>query len=110
MKVNTKFKPYAPSDTAHLSLPVELDAQRLDVRVPLGAARYLPRTHNELLASVFATWNVLDALMHVKEPGSAFQTGYLRELQVRRMMQLISAPRVNYYCEVPTPRLQEPGT
>ena len=29
-----------------------------------------------------------------------YQTGYLREIQVRRMVQLVRAPHVKTYCEV----------
>lgn len=96
--------PYQPSDVAHETLPSELSEQRLDLNAPLGAARFVPRgggtPANELLTSVFSTWNILDALMHTREPDSYFQTGYLRELQVRRMLKLIQEDNVRTYCEI----------
>ncbi len=49
---------------------------------------------------MWASWNLLDGLMFAHNPGMAFQTGYLRELQVRRMLELVRAPHVRTYCEI----------
>ena len=54
----------------------------------------------EVLAAVFATWNFLDGLMYSHEPTAIFQTGYLRELQVRRMIEIAQRPETKHYCEV----------
>jgi hypothetical protein len=81
-------------------LPPFLDEMRLPGNVPLGMARFLPANMSELLPTVFATWNVLDAIMFALEPSEKYQTGYVRELQVRRMIQLIRRANVSTYCEV----------
>ena len=91
--------PFAALDS-FAPLPPFLGEHRLDDTVPLGAPRFTPRTDGELMHSIFASWNLLDALMYSHETATIFQTGYLRELQVRRMVQLARRPRTRHYCEV----------
>ena len=55
-----------------------------------GTARFAPTSVAEALHGTFALWDVLDALMRAHEPGYAYATGYVRELQVRRAL---AAPR-----------------
>ena len=112
------------------TLPVGLARIRLSRGTPLGAARFLPESEEEALLGIFASWNMLDAQMYAmtrmrrndsemaelrSRQGKAlpanhghehverkhlWQTGYLRELQLRRMVQLIRRPGVQRYCEV----------
>ena len=86
--------------TAHTPVPPFLATQRLNNTAPLGSARFVPRDLDETMSAIFATWNVLDANMYSREPSATFMTGYLRELQLRRMVQLVRAPHVRTYCEV----------
>mmetsp|Transcript_24454 Transcript_24454/g.55989 ORF Transcript_24454/g.55989 Transcript_24454/m.55989 type:complete len:302 (-) Transcript_24454:101-1006(-) len=98
---------------------------RLNSKTPLGRARFLPRG-DEVFTAIFATWNTLDAMMWVHTRLSrnrtssqghvvsetyvggrhAWQTGYLREVQVRRMVRLIHTMRAVHpmrsleYCEI----------
>jgi hypothetical protein len=81
-------------------LPPSLATQRLHIQSTLGTARLVPRTEDETLQAIFASWNLLDGLMYQHMPNSPFQTGYLREVQLRRMVQLARAPHVRTYCEV----------
>ena len=112
------------------TLPVGLARIRLNRGTPLGAARFLPESEEEALLGIFASWNMLDAQMYAmtrirrnesemaelrRRQGNAlpanhghehverkhtWQTGYLRELQLRRMVQLVRRPGVQRYCEV----------
>ena len=113
------------------NLSSALAAARLNRGHPLGAASFLPTEEGEHLPAIFATWNMLDALMFREtrlrrnvtvesrygSSGSdplvlgqedyvgrlhAYQTGYLRETQLRRMISLVRAPGVRNYCEVHT--------
>ena len=43
---------------------------------------------------------MLDGLMMEHEPNSRFMAGYIREVQLRRMLQLVREPNVTHYCEV----------
>ena len=61
---------------------------RLALTTDFSAHRFVPKDDTELLSSVFTMWNVLDGLMRRYEPTQEFQAaGYLRELQLRRMLQ-----------------------
>ena len=68
----------------------------------LGSPRFVAVSP---LPSIFTWWNILDATM-ASAPSSHntwWQTGYVRELQVRRMVQLaqhFSRDRAVHYCEV----------
>ena len=73
---------------------------------PLGSPRFVPQSDDEVLHAVFASWNLLDALMYSHEPMAIFQTGYLRELQVRRMVQLVRRPGTRHI--VPAPPWRRP--
>ena len=66
----------------------------------LGSPRFQPRDTNESLMSTFTMWNVLDAIMATAMPNYAWQTGYVRELQLRRMVQLAQLPGISTYCEI----------
>lgn len=80
-------------------LPPSLARHRLLDHVRLGSPRFVPTGEPEVLKSIFATWNLLDAFMY-QHDANRYQTGYLREIQVRRMVQLVRAPHVKTYCEV----------
>jgi predicted O-methyltransferase YrrM len=60
---------------------------RLALTTDSSAHRFVPKDDTELLSAVFTMWNVLDSLMRRHEPTHEFQAGYLRELQLRRMLQ-----------------------
>ena len=92
--------PIFAETTNESSLPPFLAAHRLVDTVPLGSPRFTPVGSDELMHAIFASWNLLDALMYSLEPSATFQTGYLRELQVRRMVQLAKRPGTRHYCEV----------
>ena len=84
--------------------------------VTLGRATFLPSDEAETVVAILATWNMLDAMMYSKtrltktlKNGQtsinvggrhAWQTGYVREIQVRRMVQLARRAHVRNYCEV----------
>ena len=91
----------AKTGTPSLTLPNAFlgEPARL-VEARQGEARYVPRTLNETLASIFSTWNLLDAVMHEASPGNNYQTGYVREIQLRRMLDLVMRPTVRMYCEI----------
>ena len=83
---------------------VNLRAQRLGVHN--GAARFAPRSFDEALHGTFALWDVLDSMMRAYEPEYGYATGYVRELQLRRMVEIARDERsvgphgeINY-CEV----------
>ena len=79
--------------------PTELAASQQLHESSFGLARYVPAASEEVLGAIFTWWNVLDALMSVHSR-IRWQTGYVRELQVRRMVRLAQAPGVQHYCEV----------
>lgn len=66
----------------------------------LGTPRFVPRTMEEVLTATYTTWNLLDAMMVTGEPNYAWQTGYVRELQLKRMVQLARTPGIRTYCEI----------
>lgn len=49
-------------------------------------------------------WNFLDATMHATRDNTLYQTGYVRELQARRMVELARSPKLleqgGVYCEI----------
>ena len=65
-----------------------------------GEPRFVPGSVNESLIATFAVWNLLDATMHELSPEQNYQTGYVRELQLRRMVNLVRRPSVRVYCEI----------
>ena len=65
-----------------------------------GEPRFVPGSVNESLVATFTVWNLLDATMHRLSPEQNYQTGYVRELQVRRMINLVRQPSVRVYCEI----------
>lgn len=90
--------PFEVEESATISSPF-LAEQRLSSTAFLGSPRFVPSSTKEALTAIFAQWNLLDALMYI-HTRSNFATGYLRELQVRRMVQLVRPPHVKTYCEV----------
>ena len=100
------------------NLPPSLAGSRMKrgPLVPLGAAAFTATSEEEALLAAFATWNMLDAIMfersrliRERRNGSvsinvgrahSWQTGYVREVQLRRMVQLVREPHVKHYCEV----------
>ena len=93
-----------------IALPSELAQRRLPYnpngRLPIEEPRFVPKDNQELLSAIFTWWELLDGLMLVHEPRSRFMAGYIREVQMRRMLQLVRAPNVSHYCEgaTATPR------
>ena len=101
------------------NVPEALSRSLLNSDVPLGVDRYAPRSESERIISIVSFWNILDRLMwnasRLIEHGSStaratvgrrhlWQTGYMRELQLRRMLQLVqqhhSRHRRPLYCEI----------
>lgn len=80
------------------SIPANLALQRL-VEGNIRRPRFVPNTTEEVMHATFTMWNVLDRIM-LESSRSNYQTGYVREVQVRRMVQLVSEPSVRTYCEV----------
>ena len=70
------------------------------VEAKQGDPRFVTGSVNESLTATFAVWNLLDATMHELMPEQNYQTGYVRELQLRRMVQLVRRPEVRTYCEI----------
>jgi predicted O-methyltransferase YrrM len=79
-------------------VPGELALSRL-VEGSIRHARFVPNSTDEIIHATFTIWNILDRVM-LESSRSNYQTGYVREVQVRRMVQLVTAPRVQTYCEV----------
>ena len=65
-----------------------------------GAARFVPASVEEVLHATYTFWNLLDAMMHQLAVSNNYQTGYIRELQLQRMVQLVRQPSVQTYCEI----------
>jgi hypothetical protein len=76
---------------------VGLSTVRLS-ELPFGSLRFQPVTPEELYSSIFTLWNVLDAIgiSH----NDRFQVGAIREVQLRKMVTIVSRPNVRQYCEV----------
>ena len=85
-----------PSDLIAPSAPLH---PRL-VEASQGKPRFVAGSVNESLTATFAFWNLLDAQMHQIAPEQNYQTGYVRELQLRRMVNLARDPKVRTYCEI----------
>lgn len=66
----------------------------------LGQPRFTPRMHSEAMAAIYTWWNVLDAQMYEHDANYKYQTGYLREMQLRRMVELIRETGARRYCEI----------
>lgn len=83
-----------------------LHAPHLLRETNLGSPRFV--AVQSPLPSIFTWWNILDATMASAPSGSThsstfWQTGYVRELQIRRMVELAQAlptERPVHYCEV----------
>lgn len=86
-----------PTRHVNSSEDAYLRTQRLPSHVPIGQPRFVARTREERLVATFAMWNVLDRVMATRS-ASNWQMGYIREVQVRRMLELVADARV--YCEV----------
>ena len=82
-------------------LPAPLAARRLNSSAAYDEPRFVPETFDEALHAAFTFWDVLDNLMRQGEPKNLWATGYVRELQARRMVELTRslAPGATY-CEV----------
>ena len=66
-----------------------------------SSAWYTASSFDAVLNSLFEWWNLLDRQMYIDAPLYAYQTGYVRELQVRRMVELARAlPPRSTYCEI----------
>ena len=89
--------PFSPLPNA--TPPTALAAVQRLHESSFGLARYVPTGSDAVLGAIFTWWNVLDALMSVHSR-IRWQTGYVRELQVRRMSSLAREPGVQHYCEV----------
>ena len=72
----------------------------------VGRARFVPTNQPEIIAAVLTWWNVLDATMVSSGAGHFWQTGYVREVQMRHMVEIGAAAGagsldgVPRYCEV----------
>lgn len=86
------------------ALPPGLARRRLPYnpggRLKMEDPRYEPQNEQELLASIFTWWDLLDRIMLTFEPQGRLMGGYIREVQLRRMIQLVQSPNVTHYCEV----------
>lgn len=83
---------------AAILVPDDLSVSRLvegDIRQP----RFVPNSTEEILHAAFTYWNVLDRVM-LEHSHSNWQTGYMREIQLRRMVRLVQETRASTYCEV----------
>ena len=78
---------------------------RLEAHSAWGVDRYRPRSLDEVFGAIFESWNLLDGIMR-KFSLSPFQTGYVREAQVRKMVELARATASTrhdgkvHYCEI----------
>ena len=70
------------------------------INARIGELRFVPLTNSELYSSIFTWWNLLDKQMFFYDANYAYQTGYIRELQLRRMVELVRQPAVRTYCEI----------
>ena len=86
---------HGPGDT----LPKELTTLALANDVPLGLPRFTA-VGDEVLPAIFEWWNLLDAQMFHYQALYRYQTGYVREVQLRRMIQLVRSPSTKVYCEI----------
>ena len=60
-----------------------------------------PRFTSATLVAIFTMWNELDLVMYRDAPLYSFQSGYVREVQVRRMVELVrELPANEVYCEI----------
>jgi len=69
-------------------------------QVRLGLPRFAPRTEAETMAAIYTWWNILDAEMYDHDAKYKYQTGYLREMQLKRMVQLVRETGARRYCEI----------
>ena len=76
-----------------------LTTHRLPHSTAIGRLRFVAETDEEKLITTFGFWNVLDRIMFANSR-SNWQMGYVRENQVRRMIQLVSGPDIRTYCEI----------
>ena len=85
-----------------IPLPPRLSSRRLNHSTALeyGEPRFVPKSFAETLHATFAFWDLLDNTMREFEPRQLYATGYVRELQLRRMIELARQPDVQHYCEV----------
>ena len=67
--------------------------------VDLSKQRWVARDTPDIFSSIFTWWNLLDSVMLSRLAGN-YATGYVRELQLRRMVQLVREPHVGRYCEI----------
>ena len=80
-----------PADLAKRRLPFKPDG-----RLPMEEPRFVARDETELLTSIFTWWELLDGIMMHHEPKSRFMGGYIREIQLRRMLKLIRPSNVSH--------------
>ena len=62
------------------------------VEAPLGAPRFVPGSFAETMSPIYSWWNILDAMMHTEDPRNNYQTGYVREIQMMRMVCIHPCP------------------
>ena len=92
-------------------VPPDLASPQLVEAWSVGAPRYVPSHGEDAAKAAFVWWNLLDAVMVEEQQGlpvkNNYMTGYVRELQMRRMQQIVQqaarpeATRVTY-CEIGT--------
>ena len=76
-----------------------LREKALRVQTDMVSTRFEPRDSSELFSAIFTWWSILDSVM-VSKLGGNYASGYVRELQLRRMVQLVQTPQTNRYCEI----------
>jgi hypothetical protein len=78
-------------------VPDSISGSRL-VERSIFEPRFVPNATDEILHATFTLWNLLDRIM-LEHSHSNYQTGYLREVQLRRMVSLVRSTRARTYCE-----------
>jgi len=58
------------------------------VEAQMGAPRFVPGSFTETMSPIYSWWNILDAMMHAEDPRNNYQTGYVREIQMMRMVHM----------------------
>lgn len=62
--------------------------------------RFVPQNDEELAASIFTWWELLDRMMAAHSPGPHQANDHIQETLLRRLLLLVRAPNVTHYCEV----------
>ena len=74
-------------------LSAQLSTRRLNNDLPYGQPRFAPQSFDEAAIATWVFWDLLDAIMFTNSPKQLYATGYVRELQIRRMIELMLRQR-----------------